>query len=309
MERTKTYAMRHITQFFLGLSLLLFCRCKEPPSDLEQLQFELKRQISEIDGEVAVAFYDLATTETLLINAESEYHAASTMKVPVMIELFAQADEGRISLKDSILLQNRFKSIVDGSPYSMDVNEDSDDVVYDRLGTKMTLYDLICPMITVSSNLATNILIQEVGAKKVTARMRKLGATNMEVLRGVEDQKAYDRGLNNTTTAKDLMKVMKAIAEHNAVSADASREMVKILKEQFFNDMIPLYLPKDVEVAHKTGFITGVHHDAAIIYLPNGHAYVLVLLSKNLGDFEMGTQQLARLSKKVYDHAVKKSEP
>jgi beta-lactamase class A len=261
-------------------------------------------QIAEIEGDVALAFYDLSSPDSLFIEPDTVFHAASTMKVPVMIELYRQAAEGQLSLSDSILLENGFKSIVDGSPYKMDIREDSDDVVYGKLGSKVALKELLHPMITVSSNLATNILIQMVDAKKVTARMRTLGAKKMKVLRGVEDQKAYDRGLNNTTTARDLMLVMRAIAEHTAASPEDCREMVQILKEQQFNEMIPHYLPKEVQVAHKTGFITGLHHDAAIVYLPNGKAYVLVLLSKNLKDFKKGTEQLAQISKTVYDHVM-----
>jgi beta-lactamase class A len=144
-------------------------------------------------------------------------------------------------------------------------------------------------------------LIEIVDAKKTTATMRELGAANIEVLRGVEDIKAYRKGLSNSTTAKDLLVIMKAIAEGKAGTQEDCEKMIAILKDQKWNDMIPKYLPKDVEVAHKTGFITGLHHDAAIVYLPNGKSYVLVLLSKNLKDFDKGTDQLAKISKSIYD--------
>ena len=186
----------------------------------------------------------------------------------------------------------------------MDIADDSDDVVYQQVGTRVALKDLMHSMIAVSSNLATNVLIELVNAKKVTATMKDLGATNMEVLRGVEDQKAYDQGLSNSTTAQDLMLIMKAIASNTAGTPEDCATMIDILKEQQFNDMIPRYLPQDVSVAHKTGFISGIHHDAAIVYLPDGRAYVLVLLSKNLKDFDQGTEQLANISKTVYDYMM-----
>jgi beta-lactamase class A len=227
------------------------------------------------------------------------------MKVPVMIELYKQQNEGLLNLNDSIVLVNEFKSIVDGSSYSMDIGDDSDDIIYSKIGTKQTLYDLMVPMITVSSNLATNVLIEIVEAKKVTQTMRSLGADNIEVLRGVEDQKAYDLGLSNSTTANDLLAIMKAIANGEAGTKEDCDAMIAILKDQKWNDMIPKYLPETVEVAHKTGSITGVHHDAAIVYLPDGGQYVLVLLSKNLSDFDAGTDQLAQISKTIYDYMIK----
>lgn len=282
-----------------------FTACQPKPTKKEILEDMVRSQIDSIDGNVAVAFLNLSDpSDTLYINENEDIHAASTMKVPVMIELFKQKEKGKINLNDSILLINEFRSIVDGSPYSMDIGDDSDDVIYNKINTQVTLKDLMYSMITVSSNLATNVLIELVDAKKVTATMRDLGADNIEVLRGVEDQKAYDLGLSNSTTAKDLLIIMEAIASNKAGTKEDCANMVDILKDQRFNDIIPHNLPKDVEVAHKTGWITGVHHDAGIVYLPNGRSYVLVLLSKNIQDSDKGPQQLADISKTFYDYMV-----
>lgn len=290
--------------------LLLVCSfhsCQKKLTEEEALKHTVQSQVDSIDGTVAVAFYDLSDPkDSLFINVDEKFHAASTMKVPVMIELFKQANQGKINLDDSILLRNEFKSIVDGSLYRMDIADDSDDVVYRQVGTPVAVKDLMHSMIAVSSNLATNVLIERVDAKKVTATMKDLGAVNMEVLRGVEDQKAYDQGLSNSTTARDLLLIMKAIADSTAGTPEDCTTMIDVLKAQQFNDMIPRYLPEEVSVAHKTGFITGIHHDAAIVYLPDGRAYVLVLLSKALKDFDKGTEQLAQLSKTVYDYMMNK---
>ncbi|PZX58236.1 beta-lactamase class A [Algoriphagus ratkowskyi] len=279
--------------------------CQEKVSKLELLQTTIQSQIDSIQGNVAVAFYNLSdSSDSLQINADEEFHAASTMKVPVMIELYKHQAQGKLNLSDTIFLKNEFKSIVDSSLYSMDIGDDSDDVIYGKIGSVVTLNDLLYPMITVSSNLATNVLIELVGARNVTATMRDLGAEKIQVLRGVEDQKAFDLGLSNSTTAKDLMMIMKAIAENTAGTEADCKEMIAIMKDQQFKEIIPFYLPKEVTVAHKTGSITGVHHDAGIIYLPDGRSYVLVLLSKNLEDFVVGTEQLAGISKSVYDYMV-----
>lgn len=291
--------------FFSLILFIIIMGCNNKLTDNESIKDQLSKDLNEIDGDVALAFINLSKlNDTIFINTQEQFHAASTMKVPVMIELYKQAAAQKFSLQDSILLKNEFKSIVDGSLYRMDLNDDSDDILYNDIGNNVKIADLIFNMVTISSNLATNVLIDLVGAKNVTNSMRNLGANSIEVLRGVEDQKAYDSGLSNSTTANDLLVIMKAIATNTAGSKSDCDEMIQILKRQQFNDMIPLYLPNDVQVAHKTGSITGVHHDAAIVYAPNGNSYVLVLLSKNLQDFEKGTVQLAQISKKIYDYMM-----
>jgi len=291
-------------------AIILLISCKmESKSSIANLKSEIESQIANINGDLAVAFLDLSNEKnSIMINADESFHAASTMKVPVMIELYKQQNEGLLNLNDSIVLVNEFRSIVDGSLYSMDIGDDSDDVIYNKIGTKQTLYDLMVPMITVSSNLATNVLIGIVDAKRTTATMRELGASKIEVLRGVEDQKAFDLGLSNSTTANDLMIIMKAIADGSAGTKEDCKSMLSILKKQEWNDMIPLYLPKNIEIAHKTGSITGVHHDSAIVYLPDGTSYVLVLMSKNLKDFDKGTDKLAQISKAIYDYMTVNNE-
>jgi beta-lactamase class A len=270
--------------------------------DLAKLKQTLLTHFSAHQGTYALAFKDLYTGETLLINETENFHAASTMKTPVMIEVFKQAAEGRWQLSDSLPVINEFTSIADGSKYSLRPEDDSEQELYRLIGRKCTLYDLVYHMIIKSSNLATNILIEYVDANKVTQTMRSLGAPYIQVRRGVEDNKAYERGLNNTTTAYDLLVIFEKIATGQAVSAQASEQMLNILLDQKFNDIIPALLPPGVQVAHKTGLITGVHHDSGIVILPNGRKYVLVLLSKNLEDINQGTQVLAQASKIIYEY-------
>jgi len=269
---------------------------------IEDLKNTIEKDFDELSGDFALAFIDLSNTnQKIMINADEKFHAASTMKTPVMIEIFRQADEGKFRLLDSIILKNEFKSIVDGSLYSMDISDDSGDGLYKMIGKKVTINDLMYDMITVSSNLATNVLIELVGAKMVTNTMRKLGAKNIEILRGVEDIKAYEKGLSNSTTARDLMIIMEAIATGRAGSKEDCQQMIDILKDQKFNDMIPKYLPKGIQVSHKTGSITGVHHDSGIIFLPDGKTYVLIIMSKKLQDFDKATDQMANISKNIYE--------
>jgi beta-lactamase class A len=291
-----------ILLFAIHSIALVSCKIDDKKVSNEVFIKSLDSKISEIEGDVALAFYNISNQEEIFINTNEKFHAASTMKVPVMIELYKQAALNKINLQDSILLKNEFKSIVDGSLYSMDIASDGDDIIYSQIGTKVSINYLIYQMITVSSNLATNVLIDMVNAKNVTLTMQSLGADKIEVLRGVEDIKAFELGLSNSTTANDLLEIMKAIAMNKAGSEKDCKQMISILKDQIFNEIIPKYLPKEVSVAHKTGSITGVHHDAGIVYLPNGESYVLILLSKNLKDFEKGTDQLAKISESIYNY-------
>lgn len=288
--------------FFYVLYLITSCNNS---MTAEQLKKDIVQELEKTKGEFAVAFKNIQTGEEILINEKEFFHAASTMKAPVMIEVFKQASQGKFSLNDSVTIKNEFKSIVDSSTYQLDSTDDSEQELYKQIGTKRRISDLVYDMIIVSSNLATNLIIEQVDAKKVTASMRDLGAKDIEVLRGVEDDKAYAKGLNNRVTAYDLMLIFEQIANEKVVNKEASDQMIKILMDQKFNDIIPARLPKDVKVAHKTGWIKGLHHDCGIVYLPDGRKYVLVLLSKKLEDEKAGIQSMATVSEMIYKNVVK----
>ena len=155
-------------------------------------------------------------------------------------------------------------------------------------------------MIIYSSNLATNIVIEKLGAKSVTETMRALGAPDIQVLRGVEDIKAYEKGMNNTTTAFDLLAIFEKIGQGNAVNQEASDAMIEVLLDQKFNEGIPALLPEGVKVAHKTGWISTASHDSALLLLPDGRKYVLIVLTKDWDDSETATQMITEISKLVF---------
>ena len=286
-------------------AVIVVASCNTSKKALKTLQSDIEKELSGKKGTFAVAFKDLKTGRQINLKDKETFHAASTMKTPVMIEVYKQAGEGKFSLNDSIELKNEFKSIVDGSSFSLDSTDDSEFELYKHIGEKRTIAALLYQMIIVSSNFATNLIIEKVGAKNVTNSMRQLDAKDIEVLRGVEDNKAFEKGLINTTTAHDLMLIFEKIAKGQAVNADASQAMVNILLDQKFNEIIPALLPSDVKVAHKTGSITHVHHDSGIVILPDGRKYVLVLLSKDWDDEKLTIQTMANISLLIYKYVTK----
>lgn len=296
---------RRLNLFFIFTSAnLLFFGCQ---SKIDRLNERIENEFAGQSGVFALAFQDLSTGEKLSIRENETFHAASTMKVPVMIEIYKKAAAGKFSLDDSVVVRNEFTSIADGSRYRLEPGDDSEQDLYTKEGTKRTLYSLVYDMIIVSSNLATNIVIEMADPKEVTQTMRDLGAKDMLVLRGVEDQKAFDKGMINTTTAHDLLLIFEKMAKGEIVNPDASRAMVEILRDQKFKSVIPARLPSDAKVAHKTGDYGGVvRHDAGIIFLPDGRKYVLVLLSKELKDDEAATKAMANVSEMIYQYVVSK---
>jgi len=290
---------------FLPILLLCLTTLRLPAQSLDSLRSRVTTELAKHPGTFAVAFKDLSTGQELMIREHETFHAASTMKTPVLIEVYKQAAQGKFALTDSVLVKNTFSSIVDGSPFSLRVGDDSEEKLYAQLGTKQPISALVHAMITRSSNLATNLLIELVDAKNVLQTMRDLGASDIQVRRGVEDTKAFRQGLNNTTTAYDLALIFEKLAKGEVVSPEASRAMVGVMLDQHFKSLIPAKLPKTVKVAHKTGSITGVQHDSGIVFLPDGRKYVLVLLSKELKDEKAATEAMATVSGWIYEYVTR----
>jgi len=275
--------------------------CSHPPSTRDQIATRVARTPGAF---VEVAYMDLGNGDTLFINADTLVHAASTMKLPVMMRLFRESDAGRLPLDHRILVVNRFSSIVDSSSYAQDPGADSDSSMYKLVGDSVTVRDLIQHMITRSSNLATNTLIALANPDSVNAMMRSLGANRMIVLRGVEDEKAFEKGLNNRATARDLAILLRDLETGKAASPASTDSMRAILLAQQFNEKIPAGLPPGTRVAHKTGDITAIAHDAAIVYPANRKPYVLVVLTRGIANEKSADSLIADVSRIVYQHAT-----
>jgi beta-lactamase class A len=270
-------------------------------SRLEGARPEIERLIARSGAEVAVAARALDGREQLLIRPDDVFHAASTMKIPVMIELLAQAREGRLHLDEMLPVENEFASVVDGSPYRLDPADDTDPEVYRKVGDRLSLRQLCEAMIAASSNLAANLLIRRLGVEPIRERVRRLGADGMQLHRGVEDGKAFRAGIVNTTTARALLVLLEKIAHGEAAGPGADGEMVAMLKRQKWNAGIPAGLPPGTPVAHKTGTITKIRHDAGIVY--GRRPYVLVVLVRGL-EKEADADALIAALTRVVDRAM-----
>ena len=273
--------MRQIT--LAGAFLAIFL----PPAaaqDRPALDQAMEARIRQDTAQVAIVLLDPVSGLRSLWQPDLRYHAASTMKVPVLIELARRVESGEMTWDDPWRVRSRFASIVDGSEYALSPADDSDSTLYAQEGREVAAGELARLMIVRSSNLATNLLIERLGPARVNATSRALGADSIEVLRGVEDIKAFEAGRNNTTTGRDLATLLLAIAEGRAAGRDGTVRMLAILEAQEFNDGIPDGLPPGTRVAHKTGEITATFHDAALVYPPDGRPYALVVLTRGYAE-------------------------
>ena len=255
-------------------------------NETRSLESAVRQRIAQVDsGTIAVSYIDLAhPNREFHINGDVVMHAASTMKVPVLIELYHQAEQHKLSIDSPLVVRNVFQSIADTSHYTLDAGDDSDSSLYKQVGQRVPIRELARLMIVRSSNLATNNLIDLVGPANVRGTVDRIGATGMNVQRGVQDIPAFNKGLNNTTTSKGLAYSLLAIAQCRTLTRTSCDEMLQTLSAQEFNEMIPSGLPAGTRVAHKTGSITGISHDGAIVYPKNGAPYVLVILTHNVKD-------------------------
>jgi len=298
----------------LGLSLSPFA--VEPGSESEMESEEAYRVFQEnvlkavqdkekeLDCRIALSFKDKTLSLQVEHLGEETFHAASTMKVPVMIEVFRQSEGDGLALDDPIVVDPIFHSMIDDSTFECDGRE----YITSRIGEEEPILKLIEQMIVVSDNLATNLLIEYCSSRKITATARALGAKTALVLRCVQDIPAYQAGVSNRLSAHDLTVLFEAIETNRAAGEASCAEMRRILLEQEYNDMIPAKLPDGVRVGHKTGAISGVRHDAGIVYAPSA-TYYLALLTDGLQQGNDGIETIAELSRLIYDERMKLVTP
>lgn len=294
-------------------SLLVLVACgpasrqdSSAPTGPDVLQARLDSAVQASGAEVVGVYYRSLGEggDSATLDADVRMHAASTMKVPVMQRLFLDDQEGIRDLDSTLPVKRTFRSIVDGSPYDLPPESDSDTTFYGQVGGEATIRDMVDRMITWSSNLATNILIEVAEPARIEAMLAEMGADSMSVLRGVEDLEAFEAGLSNSTTARGLGATMAGIVESDLFTEESRGEMLEILSRQHFADGIPAGVPDGVRVANKTGWITGINHDAAIVFPPDAPPYVLVVMVRGHPAEDQGEAMTAELSRIVWEHHI-----
>ncbi|CAN5627393.1 serine hydrolase [soil metagenome] len=268
----------------------------------------MRKQISDIANEggalsVGVAYHDYETRSGWSYHGEKWYHAASTIKVPVLVGLYGEIARGELREYSRVHVRNRFCSAAGGTPFRVESGRDANAEVHASIGKTMRVNELAKHMIVTSSNLATNLLIDLVGVEKIQQSLSEMGVEGIELKRGVEDEKAFAAEMNNRVTALGLLGVLRVIEERRAFSDEASAAMLEILHQQQFRSGIPAGLPSDARVANKTGEISTVAHDVGLVYLPDRKPYALAILTEwDASDTSGRRETLAEISRAVYRH-------
>jgi beta-lactamase class A len=273
------------------------------PARASALRGEIERLEKESGAKaIAVALHDLETGFDLRYNQDRWFHAASTIKVPILLGAFAAIDRGELLPHSRVHVRNRFLSIVENIPFRVESDRDANSAVHNAIGKMMRVDELAYHMITTSSNLATNLLLGVIGTDAVNQTLRELDVDEgIELRRGVEDELAFEKDINNRVTADGLLRILVMLAEGKAFSPALSRRMMDILHGQEFNQGIPARLPKGARVAHKTGEISTVAHDAGVVYLPKRKPYVLVILTEWDASATGRSRTIAAISHAIYE--------
>jgi beta-lactamase class A len=267
---------------------------------------DLPARIGEIAGgagatAAAVTVFDYANASQLSHCGDRWFHAASTIKVPLLLAVYHLAEQGRIRLDDTLHVRNRFQSVT-GSVFRVAASRDGDSEVHRRRGRSMRVRELARAMIVRSSNLATNILFEFIGLEEVRRIVCEARLDGIEFRRGVEDTAGFEQGINNQVTAEGLARCFRLLCQDGFFRPETREQMIEVLCAQEFNGMLPSQLPREARVAHKTGEISTVCHDAGIVFLPNRKPYVVAILTEWPAQIENRQPCVAAISRAVYEH-------
>lgn len=274
----------------------------------------LRRQIQDIGAEagvdgVGVAFFDYHHRTMWGYHADRWFHAASTIKIPVLLGVFDAIAQERLRPESRVHVRNRFLSAADGRPYRVEPSRDANKEVQAAVGRTMSVRELARHMIVTSSNLATNVLVDVIGLEQIQRTLDRFGLAGIELRRGVEDLAAWEQDINNRITAQGLLDALRTMHEEQHFSAELRAEMLDILHAQAFRSGIPAGLPEVARVANKTGEISTVAHDAGIVFLPDREPYVVVILTEWKQDVSARSEMIASVSRAVYEYVTEGERP
>jgi beta-lactamase class A len=273
-------------------------------SSLADISISLREEVEKTAREskaraVAVALLDFESGFRFSLDGDRWFHAASTIKVAVLLAVLRAADKGRLRLDDPLHVRNRFVSAVDGFPFRLDPDSDAMPELYRAIGRTAKISDLAEGMIAASSNLATNLLLDLVGVEYARCALRDAQVTGVELRRGVEDHAAHEKGIDNEVTAEGLLTLLCAV-RGDFLSNESRGHAIRILLAQRFNSMIPAGLPAHATVAHKTGEISTACHDMGIVYLPERQPYIAVILTEFDSENDGRRETVAAISEMIH---------
>lgn len=266
----------------------------------------INKELESFTGKIGLYYENLNTGEVITRNEDEIFSAASTIKIPLVAKILVQAKEGKYNLNNQVELSKENR--VGGSGVIILLDE----------RYKPTILDMAKLAIVVSDNAATNQLIDIAqGLEEINDFCRSYELKNTAFQRKMMDFKALEEGKNNFTTAGEMGRFLKLIANGELHSKEVSQELIDILKAQQFNrklpQMIPALEPDDpdvydekvkegtVVIAHKTGELERTQHDVGIFFLPDGKKYVLAIYTSDLKSEEEGIDIIAKISKVIYD--------
>ncbi|MGH7756257.1 MAG: serine hydrolase [Vulcanimicrobiaceae bacterium] len=261
------------------------------PAPLERLHVRLDALRQHAPGHIALEVEDLATGLAIGVNERTSMPAASTIKIPVMVEVFKQMELGSIGLNSRVHLEAR------------DRDYGSGDICDARTGTAFSVRTLLDKMIDESDNTAANMLIRLVGRTHVNRTMRDLGLRQTELR---SDIRTASNGIRYTlrTSASDMVRLLARMAQNRLVDSWSSREMLAILANQQINTLLPVPLPHDVTIAHKTGSLHDTLNDVGIVE-QEGEPYVIAVMTTNLRSLWSGRDFIRHVSLLAYDSLEK----
>ena len=280
---------------------------KNQDEDLRSLARDLEKKLDRLFEEEVIAYSvslrDPYTGFQLQIKPDRVYRSASTMKVAVMLALFRRAEQKKISLNKKIRVRNRFTSAYDKSKYRVPPERRKNCAcrAYKRLGRSMRLIDLCRDMIISSSNLATNLLLEYLTPKGVSAELKAMNVRGVSIIRGLYDMKAYDHNQFNTLTAAGARSLFEALNHRKYFTKSSRKTMMALLTYTAHRNKLPGFLPPGVAVAQKSGFTDMVSHDAGLIYPESGKPYTLAILTARHKDGLRVEERIALASRMIYD--------
>jgi len=256
---------------------------------MEALRKKINDVLSSYPGRWGFVIANQATGARLELNPDMVFPAASMIKVPVMYEIMRQAANGKLSLDDTLTIKDADK--VGGAGILKELDA----------GKVFTVRELTTLMIILSDNMATNMLIDLIGMETVNQTVAELGLQSTVLRRKMMDFAAARAGKENQTSAADMALIFAKIYTSAGLPRAYGELMLDILARQQIQDKLPFYLPEGITIAHKTGTLAGVEHDAGILYLPGG-PYIISVLTGDLPVNYLGLQLVAVLGKVVYEH-------